>query len=270
MVALTLLPTTWQVNRVRAVGPIVHQVIPTSSTSDALTILRLRPVDVLVVDPVVDQTNGVAPPDVVADVGEEFPYLPIVFYTRDAAKALPLVVRFPTRERCETLVAGIDDDLDTMRRSIESAVGASLAGRIGRRFADLVCDAPPSLCRIVRVLFSSPAHVRTVDDIARGANMSRRNLDRMLEVSGAVTAGDLLDLARAFVAVRRLRDARASGAGTAWAAASVQRNAARAVERATGAEFESLLSASDDAIAEYFGCRLRRNESGRTAWAMRG
>lgn len=205
---LTLLTSDRQVARVSAAAPAPHRLIRASSVSVARLLLREQPVDVLVIDPVV----GSRLPRVAAsaaelfEIGTDSPYLPVVFFVSNAAAALPLIARFPTRERCEAVVATIDDGSREIGRAIEAAAGSSLVARLLRHAWPLLADVPPSLFRTVRHVFTNPRFFRTVDDLAASANMTRRTLDRCLARRGLVSGAELLQAARALHAVRLARD----------------------------------------------------------------
>lgn len=159
----------------------------------------------LVVDPIVAEIDKSSPPQLVA-VAHEFPYLPVVFYVSDPVRSLSAVARFPSRERCDALVSGVDDDVQSIGAVLESAVGSSLVGKLLRDVGLADADLPGSFKQAVRQVFASPSAFRDVDAIAATACMSRRTLDRWLERCGAVPAAELLQVARALLAIRLLRD----------------------------------------------------------------
>ena len=103
MVVLTVLVVNRQLDRVQVAAANAHRVLRASSVSEACELLREQHVDVLVIDPIV----GAAVPRVAAStsevfgIGFQFPYVPVVFYVSNAAKALPIIARFPNREQCD-------------------------------------------------------------------------------------------------------------------------------------------------------------------------
>jgi hypothetical protein len=208
MIVLTLLVSEPQVERVRAAAPSPHRILRATSATDARVLLREQPADVIVLDPVV----GSAFPRVATSASElfeiavEFPYLPVVFYVSNAAKALPLLARFPTREGCAALVAGIDDNPHAIGSAIDLVVTSSLVGALLRQLMPTVTGESVGLVTAIRQVFSYPAAFRNAQDVASAACMSRRTLDRSLRNHRLVPGSQLLQAARAFVAVRAARD----------------------------------------------------------------
>ncbi len=248
MVVLTLLTTGRQLDRLSAAIPAPHEVLRVSSVNETCAVLRERPVDVLVMDPAV----GNSLPRVAASaaelfrIGIEFPYLPVVFYASNAAKALPLIARFPSREHCDALVADADDGPEGVCAAIESALNSSLAGRLLRGLQIAADEIPPSLCRALREVFTHPGFFRTADDIANSACMSRRTLDRWLARCALVSGGELLQVAKALVAVRLERDGLLGRDGVRRVCGlSAGVKVGMFVARATRSRHEELVQASD-------------------------
>lgn len=204
----TLLGSARQVGCVRLAAPASGQIVAATHVQELLTVLRERPADVLVLDPsvgnVVPRIAASAPE--LFSIGFEFPYLPVVFDVSNPSKALSVIARFPSRERCEAIIAGIDDDPRSFGKAIESVVTTSLVAQLVQRLDLTGSNVPPALRRTIRQLFSNPRCVSTGEDVARFACMSRRTLDRWLSRLGLVPAAELLHVARTFVAMRLERD----------------------------------------------------------------
>jgi hypothetical protein len=208
MIVLALLVSDRQVRQVISATSSPHRVLSVRSARDASALLRTQPADVLVIDPVVGDTvpRVAASPTELFAIASEFPYVPVVFYVSNAVKALPLVARFPTRERCEALIAGIDDSLDAIRSAIDSVVSSSLVAELVRQLLPTLPGEATALVRAISRLLSNPKLYRTAEDVALVACMSRRSLDRTLQNHGLVSGSRLLHTARAFVALREARD----------------------------------------------------------------
>jgi len=226
-----------------------------------VAVLRAKASDVLVIDPIV----GAAVPRVAASASElfgiavEFPYVPIVFYVSNAIKALPLVAHFPTRERCDVLVSGVDDATESIGLAIESVIGASLVASLTRKVGLEGADVPSSMRKAIRQIFTHPRLFRTAYDVASAACMSRRSLDRWLARRGLVPAAELLQLARAFLAIRLDRD-RLFGREEICMACGLVRshNLPAFVTRTTGHPVDSLAAFTDVEIADWVAHRLYR------------
>lgn len=259
MIILALVATNGQLQRIKATKLAHHVVLHVASVAATRALLRDRAVDVLLIDPMVGSTvpRVASSPAELFSLGVEFPYLPVVFYVSNPARALPLVAQFPTRERCEALVAGFEDDEQALARTIEWVVASSLAAKVLGRLGPSVFGLPPALGRTLRHAIADPRPFRTVEDLANTACMSRRTLDRWLARCGVVPGADVLHAARVFLALRQARDAHlrldaayiAGGGGRSPTSDPSHR-------RLVGIAEQRLIAASEAEISDWFVRRL--------------
>jgi AraC-like DNA-binding protein len=227
-------------------------------------LLRQHAADVLVIDPVLGvSSRGIASAEEdLIGIAVEHPYLPVVFYASHAAKAVAVIARFPTLEVREALVLGVDDDPQTLRRAMESVLVSSFVGRLMHRLLPATVDVPQPLLRAIRQALSNPGHFRTVDAVATQANMSRRSLDRYFAHNGLVPCAELLQLAKAFLAVRLAKDmviARHDICAACGLPAS--ESVERFVRRVVGAPSKQFTACSDAELIVHFAARLRREQT---------
>lgn len=262
MIVLALLLSERQVERIIAAAPPPHRVVRASSVTEARAELREQSADVLVLDPA--PGSHAARASLVASeciaLVAELPHIPVVFYVSNAAAALRVIVKFPTRDSCEALLVGLDDDPRSIGHALESVVSTSLASRLVRHLGSVLADARPPLAEAIRVVFSQPDYFRSVRDLAKAACMSRRTLDRWLAKHGIVTAAELLEVAGVFAAVRRYRNILSGGE---------DRPAVRGPEESTARiaftahtprpAYDHLIALSDADLIERFSARLRRH-----------
>lgn len=261
MIVLSLLLSERQLRRVKDASPAPHRIVRASSVPEAHAFLRRFHADVLVLDPAVGRyvPRVAASEHELIGLGAEYPYLPIVFYASNAATALPWVARFPTRERCEALVAGIDDEPSVIGQAIQSVVNSSLVGMLVRHVGPPLTTSPPALLRTVRQVFSNPGLFRTVDDVATSACMSRRTFDRWLARRGILSGAELLELARDFLAVRLKRDVLLARDNIlAECAVRTSQVIDESVPNVSGATHRPVLPPSDLEMIECFSERVRR------------
>lgn len=269
MIVLTVLLSEHQVERVAAATPAPHRVVHASSMTEARAVLRGQPADVLVLDPAPGshaRRGSLLATEWIA-LGAEHPHIPVVFYVSNAAAPLHVIAKFPTRECCEALVVGLDDDPPSIGQALESVVGASLAATLARRLGSAIAGPRPSLADAIRVVFSQPGYFRTVHDIAKAACMSRRTLDRWLDKHGIVTAAELLEVARVFAAVRRHRNLLPGGED--WRAKHGPEGSAMLASftgRTTQSAYHHLIELGDAELVERFYARLQRQPVGES-WA---
>jgi hypothetical protein len=261
MVVLTLLVSDRQLARVRAATPSSHQLLAAASPVSARSLLYERPVDALVVDPSVSATAAVPPGSAreLYAIGAEFPYLPVVFYVSNPIKALSMIAHFPTRERCEALVVGIDDEPCSVANAIESVVKSTVVSQLLRRVLPVSANPPVALLRAIRHLFLHPKLFRSVQDLANNAYMTRRTLDRWLVRHGIVPGAELIDLARAFLVVRLGRDGLKTRAEI-YEACGLSRSYPLEgfVSRCTGSTYSALVGSTDRDVIDQFCASFSR------------
>ena len=263
MIVVTLLVSDHQVGRVRNAAVTPQCILRTASVTEARTLLRQQPADVLVLDPVVgnDAPRVASSATELFTLGIEFPYLPIVFYVSRPAKALSLIARFPSRERCEAVVVGVDDAPTAIAVAIDSVVSSSLAARLVRQLAPEIAEAPPSFLRALRHLFANPTHFRTVDDVAHESCMCRRTFDRWLARCGSVSGAALLHTARGFFAARRQRDTGSAPREVRRMSAihgSAAADMSDGVAGGAALSYSQVLNLTDDEMTAWFAGRARR------------
>jgi hypothetical protein len=260
MIVVTMHLSSRQLALVKQARPMPHVVSVVRSTNDAQRLLRTEAADVFVVDPIAGNGNRASVPmsELVA-IATEFPYLPVVFYVSNPVRSLSLVARFPSRERCDALVAGVDDNAHSIGATLESVVGSSLVGKLLRDVGLTDERLPAAFRRAIRQVFSSPHVFREVDDIATTACMSRRTLDRWLTRYRIVPAAELLHVARAFVAIRWTRD-QGIDRDRVHEACGLPRSHAISsyVSRATGESIRSIARLQDAELIAVIAKRLAR------------
>jgi len=260
MIVATLLCSTRQVERVRADLPPRTQIVSASNVHELLVILHERPADVLVLDP---SAGGIVPrvSTSVAElltIGDKFPYLPILFYVTNPAKALSVIARFPTRERCDVIVAGIDDMSGVIAKVIESVVASTLVARLMKDLNLEATDVPSSVRRTIRQVFCSPHTFESAEHVAASACMSRRTLDRWLSRHGLVPAAELLHIARAFVAIRLERDHLVAREIHEARGFRRSKTIQLLVTRATRTDLNNVVASTDSEVIQQIQNRLRR------------
>jgi hypothetical protein len=260
MIVVTMNLSSRQLALVKQARPAPHVVSVVQSTHDAQRLLRTEAADVFVVDPSDAESSRVDVPvcDLVA-IAAEFPYFPVVFYVSNPVRSLSVVARFPSRERCDALVAGVDDNARAIGAALESVVGSSLVGKLLRAVGLTDERLPAAFRRAIRQVFTSPHVFRDVDDIATAACMSRRTLDRWLTRYRVLPAAEVLHVARAFLAIRWSRD-EGNDRDRVYEACGLQRSnpISSYVSRATGESIRSIATLQDSELIAAIAKRLER------------
>ena len=125
------------------------------------------------------------------------PGTPIIGYmpvTAAGVKAAHLLARLGA---AEVIVRGVDDSPGALAATIRRVVTEQGAVPLVARCRELFLTLPPSLAEALAMVFHRPERTRSVADLARAANLSRRSLDRYLARAGLAPARTLLACARA-------------------------------------------------------------------------
>jgi len=178
--------------------------------------------DVAIVDPCADGDRVAAShADALASLRP--PLTPVVAYVSVTASAMHAVIRLVRASTAEIVIRGVDDSREMLEaaahRAVASSAAAQLVSDVGAPFDSL----PPEIVEAIRFAFVRPDRVRSVEDLAASARMTRRSLDRWLARAGITSARTLLSCARATAAyhliavgnVQRRRAAALSGYSSA-------------------------------------------------------
>jgi len=165
--------------------------------------VRVRPIDVVIVDP---RADGALRVDEVATLVERYPSLPVIVYAVLAPEMLQGTVELARAGVRHVVLRGFDDEPRRFRELLERLPSRTLDGIVMEQLRPRLELAPALLRRAILELFESPHLFRGVSDLARAAGMTRRNLDRWLDRLGLASGRMLLMGARTTRAVHYMRD----------------------------------------------------------------
>ena len=234
MIALTFLPPPSLAQLRRALPP-PHGVAVFSTWGDLVAATRAREGDVIVVDPCAGSVRDVA--ERIHDLSNacaSTPGISIVGYVSVTAAAIHAVHRLVRLFDAEVVVRGVDDGVDVLAATLHRSLAAASAEPLlasTRSFAPV----PTEIARALALLFRRPDKVRSVDDLAAAASITRRTLDRWLARAGLAPARTLLGCARVSAAFHLMTrgKVRAANAATLLGYPSA-RALARELHRLTG------------------------------------
>lgn len=164
-----------------------------SGWDDLLTIVRRRPVDVVVIDPRTDQGTDFEP---LYALMERYSTLPVVVYTALAPETLRSTVELAQRGVRHVVLRGFDDEPRRFRELLDRLPAHRLGSEALATIADVLNGASPLLQRALARMYESPHLVSDVESLAHSAGMTRRTLDRWLEKNALASARVLIFTAR--------------------------------------------------------------------------
>ena len=180
-----------------------HEIIPTESWDELVSIVCTRAIDVAVVDP---RADGLLAVPEIQKLFARFPTLPVVVYTRLAPDTMKATVELAKRGLQHVVLHKFDDDPRRFRELLERQPAYAMSDAVLARLADPLAEMPASLSRAIVRLFDSPAGFEDVEDLANAAGMTRRHVNRWLERVGVSSARTLIIAARLVRAYHYMRD----------------------------------------------------------------
>lgn len=130
----------------------------------------------------------------------------VVLYTHSDAGSFQATLPFVRAGITDVVIAGVDDSpvrLAQLLRDIETRQPVTpLYAALRPRLEPL----PRAVADAIALLFRQPARLRSVDDLARHAGVSRRSLFRYLRTCGVTSVRLLVAASRVSAAHRLLRD----------------------------------------------------------------
>lgn len=165
----------------------------TSGWDDLITVVRRRPVDVVVIDPRTERGTEFGP---LYELMERYATVPVVVYTALAAETMRQAVELAQRGVRHVVLRGFDDDPRRFRDLLERLPAQRLGGEALASIGDVLPEMSPLVQRAFARMFESPHLVTDVESLAHSAGMTRRTLDRWLEKRGLASARMMIFSAR--------------------------------------------------------------------------
>jgi AraC-like DNA-binding protein len=180
-----------------------HQLTPVDGWEALEVAVRRAEADVVVLDPTLPGTVRVSETVVLQ---ERYPSVRVVVYTSLTPSAMRMVVELAKHGLQHVVLHRFDDDPRRFIELLTQLPGHALGELLLEKVQDAVASLPPRVGGAVARMMRAPRHYSTVDDLAAGAGMTRRQLYRVLEVAGFTSPRLLVQAARAVRAFAFLRD----------------------------------------------------------------
>lgn len=180
-----------------------HQLTPVDGWETLEAVVRREQADIVVLDPTIPGTVRVSETVVLQ---ERYPSVRVVVYTSLTPSAMRMVVELAKHGLQHVVLHRFDDDPRRFTELLTQLPGHSLGELLLEKVKDAVAALPPRVGGAVARMMRAPRHYSTVDDLAAGAGMTRRQLYRVLEGAGFTSPRLLVQAARAVRAFAFLRD----------------------------------------------------------------
>ena len=180
-----------------------HQLTPVDGWEALDAAVRREQADIVVLDPTLPGTVRVSETVVLQ---QRYPSVRVVVYTSLTPSAMRMVVELAKHGLQHVVLHRFDDDPRRFTELLTQLPGHALGELLLEKVNDAVAALPPRVGGAVARMMRAPRHYSTVDDLAAGAGMTRRQLYRVLEAAGFTSPRLLVQAARAVRAFAFLRD----------------------------------------------------------------
>jgi AraC-like DNA-binding protein len=180
-----------------------HQLTPVDGWEALEVAVRRAEADIVVLDPTLPGTVRVAETVVLQ---ERYPSVRVVVYTSLTPSAMRMVVELAKHGLQHVVLHRFDDEPRRFIELLTQLPGHALGELLLEKVQDAVASLPPRVGGAVARMMRAPRHYSTVDDLAAGAGMTRRQLYRVLEGAGFTSPRLLVQASRAVRAFAFLRD----------------------------------------------------------------
>jgi len=189
------------------------------------------------------------------------PCIPVIGYVSVTASAIRVVQTLVRSGAPEIVIRGVDDSLDAIALAVHRAVAARGWGSVASTIEAPLQALPLPVVTAIQAAFTHPEQVRSVADLAAGARMTRRSLDRWLARVGFCPARTVLSCARVNAAFQLLAGGSIRVAEAALLVGyTSSRSLTRDLRAISGCPAAEATRVSRDAFAATIGRRLVRRQ----------
>ncbi|HEV8264042.1 MAG TPA: helix-turn-helix domain-containing protein [Gemmatimonadales bacterium] len=186
----------------RAVAPrfvVVHAL----SWDAVLHSIRSRPVEIVVVDPLL---SGEARRQEIERLRLLFPSLPLILYTSLTPQIAGVLLALGQRDVRHVVFSRFDDHPERLRDVIEAEEMHAASHQLLGQLADALAPLPRELRWVLEDALRSPGQVQTIQEVAARARVDRGTCARWFARAGLPSPRHFLAAARVLYAHRLLQD----------------------------------------------------------------
>ena len=202
MLVLTAVPDA-QLLKLRSAASASFTLLPVDNASGMLDAIRLRPVELAVVDPGDGPGIGIRE---IERLRQMFPSLSLLIYTALTPETAELLLALGRVGIRRAIFSRFDDSPSSLRKALQSEAEHTVFSKVARSLADVFEVLPDQLRAALESTLSSPMEAPTVTLMAERAQLGRRTCERLFARSGLPSPRTVLIVARLLYAHRLLLD----------------------------------------------------------------
>ncbi len=189
--------------RLRAIDPTRYAWVPADSWAQALSLIRTRPVELAVVDPLLgDQPR----PHAIERLRLLFPSLPLLVYTELSPVTASALLKLGRAGIQRAVFQRFEDGPNALRAVLEAELEHSVSRQVVTALQERLRELPDSIRDSLAMMLYDPGAGLTVSELAQRALLSRRTCERFFTRLGLPSPKSVMLLMRLLYAHRLLLD----------------------------------------------------------------
>ena len=197
-----MLPAS-RLQRLRTAAPDLYAVVSARTWADAVEVIRVRPVEMVVVDPFFEGRSRIYE---IERLRFLFPSLPLLVYAALAPEVAGVLLQLGRLNIRRALFERFDDAPASLRLALKGELEQSAPRRVMQALEQRLAGLPERLRWALDAMVHAPAEAATVSSLAQRANLTRRTCERAFLRAGLPSPRSLMGLVRALYAHRLLLD----------------------------------------------------------------
>jgi len=189
--------------RLRALDPTRYAWVPADSWAQALSLIRTRPVELAVVDPLLgDQPR----PHAIERLRLLFPSLPLLVYTELSPLTASALLKLGRAGIQRAVFQRFEDGPNALRAVLEAELEHSVSRQVVTALQERLRELPEPIRDSLAMMLYDPGAGLTVSELAQRALLSRRTCERFFTRVGLPSPKWVMLLMRLLYAHRLLLD----------------------------------------------------------------
>jgi AraC-like DNA-binding protein len=189
--------------RLRCLDPTRYAWIPGDSWAQALSLIRTRPIELAVVDPLLGDEPR---PYAIERLRLLFPSLPLLVYTELSQVTASALLKLGRAGIQRAVFQRFEDGPNALRAVLEAELEHSVSRQVATALQERLRELPGSIREALEVMLYDPGARLTVSELARRALVSRRTCERFFTRLGLPSPKSVMLLMRLLYAHRLLLD----------------------------------------------------------------
>ncbi len=192
-----------RVGRLIDLDPDQYRWVFASNWSEAAALVRAQPIDVAMLDPMIDEPNGVTE---VEQLRSQFPSIPLVLYTTLSPAAASVLLRLGRAGVRRVVFARFEDAPGNLRRALARELEHTALQQAIRSIDTVLRELPDALRRALELALHTPGDRMTLSLLAEHAHLSRHECEAWFTRAQLPGPRIVMALARLLYAHRLLLD----------------------------------------------------------------